>query len=267
MSFAQDRHDQPQVVVVRSGHPGLIAGLLGCVLGLFGIFSIGIIFVPLAAICSLIGLLRGLGAGNGPGIGTSVLGFALTIAGFCVSPSLLLLTGLSIVASQLGQPSTPRPAAVVYQPPVTRMAPATVMQPGVQVPQFRDYPAEPYSGPSAPVILATPDEVNFRTRLREAVRQPANFAGSYSLALWGCGTSCVTGAAVNLKTGHVVWLPSSICCWPMDVDSKFQPVVAHLNSTLIVLSGLRNEKEGDQGAHFYSLEGERFGHILDVPRP
>jgi hypothetical protein len=74
------------------------------------------------------------------------------------------------------------------------------------------------------------------------------------------------GAAVNLKTGHVVWLPSTICCWPMDVDNKFQPVLARLNSTLIVLSGLRNEKEGDQGAHFYAIENEQFVHISDVPR-
>jgi hypothetical protein len=76
----------------------------------------------------------------------------------------------------------------------------------------------------------------------------------------------VVGAAVNLKTGRVVWLPSTICCWPMDVDDKFQPVVAHLNSALIVLSGLRNEKEGDQRAHFYSLEGDQFVLVRDIPR-
>ena len=75
------------------------------------------------------------------------------------------------------------------------------------------------------------------------------------------------GAAVNLKTGHVVWLPSTICCWPMDADDKFQPVLFRLNSTLIVLSGLRNEKEGDQGAHFYRIQGEQFVHVRDISRP
>ena len=104
MSFAQDRHDQPQVVVVRSGHPGLIAGLLGCVLGLFGIFSIGIIFVPLGAICSLVGIIRGLSAGNGPGIGVSLLGCGLTLAGYFASPSLLLVTALGVIVPQVRQP-------------------------------------------------------------------------------------------------------------------------------------------------------------------
>lgn len=135
-----------------------------------------------------------------------------------------------------------------------------------QVPQFRDYPTQPYSGPSVPLLLG-PDDVNFRTRLREAARQPANFAGSYVLATWGCGTTCLMGAAVNLRTGRVAWLPGTICCWPSDADANFEPVVARLTSTLIVLSGLRNEKEGDQGAHFYNLEGGRFVHLRDVPRP
>jgi hypothetical protein len=59
MSLARDGHNKT-VVVVRTGNPGLIAGIFGCVLGLLGLFTIGIIFVPLAAICSLVGLLRGL---------------------------------------------------------------------------------------------------------------------------------------------------------------------------------------------------------------
>ncbi len=49
----------------------------------------------------------------------------------------------------------------------------------------------------------------------------------------------------------MVWLPSTICRWPSDADANFQPVVFRPNSTLLVLSGPRNEKEGDQGAHIY----------------
>ena len=75
------------------------------------------------------------------------------------------------------------------------------------------------------------------------------------------------GAAVNLKTGRVVWLPSTICCRPSDSDANFQPVVFRVNSTLLVLSGLRNEKEGDQGAHFYRIEGDQFVLVRDILRP
>jgi hypothetical protein len=47
------------VIVRHTGNQGLLAGLLGCLFGLLGIFAWGIIFVPLAVICSLVGLLRG----------------------------------------------------------------------------------------------------------------------------------------------------------------------------------------------------------------
>jgi hypothetical protein len=135
-----------------------------------------------------------------------------------------------------------------------------------QVPQFRDYPAQPYAGQVAPLVLG-PNDANFHTRLREAARQPANFGGAYSLATWGCGTECLMGAEVNLRTGRVVWLPSTICCWPSDADDKFQPFVFRVNSTLLVMSGLRNEKEGDQGAHFYRIEGDQFVFVRDIPHP
>ena len=135
-----------------------------------------------------------------------------------------------------------------------------------QVPRFRDYPAQPYGGPPAFLILG-PNDVNFRTRLREAARQPANFAGVYSLATWGRGTECLMGAAVNLKTGRVVWLSSTICCWPSDVDGNFQPVVFRANSTPLVLSGPRNEKEDDQGAHFYRIAGNQFVFVRNIPHP
>jgi hypothetical protein len=133
-------------------------------------------------------------------------------------------------------------------------------------PEFQDYPAQRYSGPAAPLVLG-PNDSRFRTRLREAIGRPANFAGVYSLAIWGCGTECLMGAAVNLKTGRVVWLPSTICCWPADADAGFEPVVFRVNSSLIELSGLRNEKEGDQGSHFYRIDGDHFAHVRDIPHP
>src|SRR5665811_644497 len=37
------------IVVVRRGNPGVVAGVLGCVFGILSIFTLGIVFVPLAA--------------------------------------------------------------------------------------------------------------------------------------------------------------------------------------------------------------------------
>jgi hypothetical protein len=41
---------QQTVIVPHSGSPGIAAGLLGCGLGILGIFTLGIGFVPLAAL-------------------------------------------------------------------------------------------------------------------------------------------------------------------------------------------------------------------------
>lgn len=86
-----------QTVVVRSsGSPGVVAGLLGCGLAVIGIFTIGFVFVPLAAICSMVGVVRGVIGRNGGGIGVSLLGLALTVAGFVLSPSLWLLFAVGV---------------------------------------------------------------------------------------------------------------------------------------------------------------------------
>jgi hypothetical protein len=74
-------------------------------------------------------------------------------------------------------------------------------------------------------------------------------------------------AVVNLGTGRVVWLPSSICCWPSDADANFKPVEFRANSALLVRSGLRDEKEGDQGSPFYRVKGDRFAFVRNIPRP
>ena len=131
-------------------------------------------------------------------------------------------------------------------------------------PQFKDYPvSEAYIAANAPLVLKHEDRM-FRTRLREASRENPNFAGHYILTAWGCGTTCLMGAVIDAKTGRVYWWNFTICCWPSDVDDKFLPIEFHLNSSLIVFSGARNEKEGDDGAHFYKFERGRFMHLRSI---
>lgn len=133
-----------------------------------------------------------------------------------------------------------------------------------KTPKFKDYPVtEIYTGQVASLVL-TKNDTMFRTRLKEATKEKPNFAGNYILTFWGCGSECVMGAAIDAKTGKVYWLPDSICCWGMDVDDKFNPIEYRLDSKLIVLSGERNEKKGDNGAHFYKFENGIFVHIKSI---
>jgi len=133
-------------------------------------------------------------------------------------------------------------------------------------PRFSDYPVnENYTGKTAPLVL-TGEARTFRTRLREAAKEKPNFAGHFIVTSWGCGTECVMGAIIDAKTGRVFMLPTSLCCWGANVDEKFKPVEFRVNSNLIVLSGARNEKEGDLATRFYKFEKNRLTLIKSIPR-
>lgn len=133
-----------------------------------------------------------------------------------------------------------------------------------RVPKFRDYPVrEVFRGRPAPVRL-TPDTRLFRTRLRAAGREKANFAGHYAVTTWGCGTGCRNGAVVDLKTGRVYPLPLQLCCWPYGEPPYPEPLEFRAGSRLIVLTGARGATEtedGEVGVHFYEFRGGRFRHL------
>lgn len=45
----------------------------------------------------------------------------------------------------------------------------------------------------------------YRTVLLKGAAEGANFAGHYSIVGWGCGTSCVQFAVVDLESGQVIF--------------------------------------------------------------
>ena len=128
------------------------------------------------------------------------------------------------------------------------------------IPKFTDYPAKDfYKGKNAPVIVDANSKF-FKTRLRWATKnQKPNFAGRYILTFWGCGTSCVQGAAIDAKTGKVYFWGFST----VSIDAE-EIVRYNSNSRLIIFHGLRDEKDGDDGDHFYQFDGKKFIHIKSV---
>jgi len=132
------------------------------------------------------------------------------------------------------------------------------------VPRFSDYSvSETHIGQNASIVLKR-DDMMYRSRLREAAKEKPNFAGHFIIAAWGCGAQCLMGAVINAKTGRVNWIPHTTCCWGTEVDERFEPIEFRLNSRLIVFSGLRDEKEGDDGAHLYKFENGRFVYLRSV---
>jgi hypothetical protein len=128
----------------------------------------------------------------------------------------------------------------------------------VRLPQFNDYPATIYSGRTRqPDMASDPDARTYRTRLRDAAKGPVNFAGEYVLATWGCGTTCLMGAVINARTGHVAFLPHSVCCW--DADSG-TPIDYRADSNLIVFTGLLDEQDPN-ATHYFEFSRGQFHYL------
>jgi hypothetical protein len=86
---------------------GVVAGLMACIFAALGIFTLGIVFVPLAALCSAIGLLLAMAGRSGSGFAISTLGGVLTVIGFVFSPGLWLLVGGALFASKVDRSAAP----------------------------------------------------------------------------------------------------------------------------------------------------------------
>jgi hypothetical protein len=125
---------------------------------------------------------------------------------------------------------------------------------GAADPRFSDYPAvqEKVKNP-ARVRISDAWSRRYRSQLRSASQHPADFAGHYILATWGCGSSCVLAAAIDIKTGLVTRLPFTISNWPLSVT---EPLEFKIDSRLLAIRGSRDEK--GSGTHYYEFLGDKF---------
>ena len=72
------------------------------------------------------------------------------------------------------------------------------------VPQFEQYKVNRiYKGKPAVPILRTPQDREYRTRIREGAKQGPNFAGHYTVIILGCGTECSSFVIVDAAAGRV----------------------------------------------------------------
>jgi hypothetical protein len=76
-------------------------------------------------------------------------------------------------------------------------------------PRFEDFPvAVNFSGQPAPINLKSHNRAQlFRTRLTEGAAKGPNFAGHYTVVMWGCGTACQMLAVVDATNGQVAFAP------------------------------------------------------------
>lgn len=74
---------------------------------------------------------------------------------------------------------------------------------GIALPRFEDYPSlKRFAGHPAPVLVGSARYGRmYRTRLRDGARKGPNFAGAFTVVVWGCGSSCQIVAVVDAMTG------------------------------------------------------------------
>lgn len=130
-------------------------------------------------------------------------------------------------------------------------------------PRFSDFPVhELYRGKPAPAQPASRFARMYGTVIREGSAEGPNFAGHYTVVLWGCGTSCVQFAIVDAATGAVYDPP-----YKSVVGGDTKGLVEHwgihfrLNSALFVAQGCPEEK--DCATRYYRWNGN---HLILLER-
>ncbi len=145
-----------------------------------------------------------------------------------------------------------------------------------EAPRFEKYPVtERFQGHPAPPILATPEQRNFKTRIRQGVlkvdsdKTALNFAGHYIVIVWGCGSDCAMMATVDALTGTIIEpslarrgsLQVPLDIWgPMEID--FKP-----DSRLLILRDACREGRQACGTYGFEMKEGQFQIVFFKPGP
>lgn len=128
-----------------------------------------------------------------------------------------------------------------------------------RTPQFGDYPVkEIYKGRAARVRLDSSKARMFRTRLREDSRSGPNFAGHYTVVIWGCGTGCAQMGVVDAKTGKVYFPPVEWMDIPDMEDEQSRGKFFRLDSKLLVITKSNYDINRSYTAYYYLFDKNRF---------
>ncbi len=145
-----------------------------------------------------------------------------------------------------------------------------------EAPRFEKYAVpERFQGHPAPPILATPEQRNFKTRIRQDVlkaesnKTALNFAGHYIVIIWGCGSDCAMMATVDALTGTIIEPPLArkgslqvpLNIWsPMEIN--FNP-----DSRLLILRDACREGRQACGTYGFEIRQGQFQIVFFKPGP
>lgn len=152
-------------------------------------------------------------------------------------------------------------------------APAATAAAACASPAFDRYPAPAAAAraprkPAAAPRLTSHEARLYRTVIRDAFSQPANFAGHYRVAIWGCGTDCRNFAIVDKDTGATYTMPGVQAVSGVTGNDD-ERVDFRAGSRLLIVAGCFNDDCGDGNAKaarfFYEWTGTRLRPVGTCP--
>jgi hypothetical protein len=140
-----------------------------------------------------------------------------------------------------------------------------------QFPRPEDFPAGPaFTGKPVPPKLIRPYDKLFRTRIREGAARGSNFAGHYTIAEWGCGSSCVSIAVIDELTGTVYPGPFRTLGFPQWVhfpdvaEDYYNPLTYDIRSRVLSVKGCPEDR--NCFSSYYEWTGSRFKLLRRLPQ-
>ena len=115
--------------------------------------------------------------------------------------------------------------------------------PSFAAPKFIDFPVDVYQGKHL-VNTNGKIERQFKTVLKDAAKNPVEFAGKYVFVSWGCGCGCINDGLLNVQTGRYSPLElgdfthHAACS---NTKEKEGQLLAKPNSRLLVVIGAKHD--------------------------
>jgi len=124
--------------------------------------------------------------------------------------------------------------------------------------RLQKYPAQVFSGRPAAAKISSPRARIYRTVIRNGAREGPNFAGHYTIVVWGCGLNCRQLAIVDARSGEV-FFPSNL----LQINFLFEDTAEFLqfrkNSRLLIVVGSMVGTNDDwrTGKYYYEWKNQR----------
>jgi hypothetical protein len=133
----------------------------------------------------------------------------------------------------------------------------TAQPPDTPFPRFEEYKTtDIFRGKPVPPKIVRASDRLFRTKIRDGIEAGPNFAGHLTIVEWGCGSSCVSIAIVDAKTGSVNDGPFNILGYGAILDyadGKDEPLSYKHDSRLLVVRGCPEDRNCAE--YFYEWSG------------